>query len=291
MFNAKNLNEEIKLTSGLKSLVETYEAIAVSSMRRIRSSVLENRVFHLGLDRLFQEVKLAYRGELRRFVRFRPKKTFEILLPLKYRQKTALVFLSANTGLYGEIINRTFVLFRKEAEKNPKADLVVIGKMGKALAKKEFTGRKFAYVDFPDTGLALDSLAEITRKLSAYKKVVAFHGVFKNFAEQHPSSSNISGDILLERETSAEKTIYVFEPSLEEVVVFFETEIFASLLEQVFHESRLAKLASRMMLLDHASQNIDKSLKKLSFEGQRLLHLTFNKKQLDAISGLILWDE
>lgn len=289
MLNSKNLNEEIELTQGLKSLVETYEAIAASSMRRIRASVLENRSFHLGLNRLFQEVKSAYGRKLRRLVKIQKVKPLGTTLLPGFKQKTALVFLSANTGLYGEIINSTFNLFKKEIVKNPKADLVVIGKVGRALAEDGLSGRKFEYFDFPDTKLALDVLKDITKKLSSYKGVVAFHGVFKSFVEQRASSSNISGDILSKEESPQAEVIYLFEPSLEEVVIFFETEIFASLLEQVFHESRLAKTASRMMLLDRASQNVDKSFEKFFFQKRRSHHLVFNKKQLDAISGLALW--
>ena len=83
-------------------------------------------------------------------------------------------------------------------------------------------------------------------------------------------ASVVSGvEVPTEKSEDKSFQLYFFEPSLEEVVIFFETEIFASLLEQVFHESRLAKTASRMMLLDRASQNIDKSFDRLFFQKQR----------------------
>ena len=63
---------------------------------------------------------------------------------------------------------------------------------------------------------------------------------------------------------------YIFEPSLETIVIFFETEIFSSLLEQVFHESRLAKLASRMVLLDRASVAVAHALARTVSKRSRL---------------------
>ena len=79
--------------------------------------------------------------------------------------------------------------------------------------------------------------------------------------------------------------------SLEEVSLFFETEIFASLLEQIFHESRLAKLASRMVLLDHAIINIESELKRTSLSKQRVHHRTLNRHLLDSLSGVSLWSQ
>ena len=55
---------------------------------------------------------------------------------------------------------------------------------------------------------------------------------------------------------------FIFEPSLEEVFNFFDAEIVASLLQQTFHESRLAKLASRLLLLDRSIVKVEEALGK-----------------------------
>ena len=288
MVNEQTINIEIERLYSLKSLVETYETIAATSMRRTRNSVLENRSFHLGLAQIFQEVKMAYRKEVLRLMKHRNIDETKALSLIKHNGKTVFVLLSANTGLYGDIINKTVSLFMEKI-KEEKADLVVVGKIGRAVLETAGPKAEFSYFDFSDTKIELETLKTITRYLHEYDRVIAFYGTFKSFVEQLPVASSVSGlglpfTPLLETETR-----YIFEPSLEKITIFFETEIFASLLEQIFNESRLAKVASRMMLLDRATFNIDQASERASLARQKFKHRLYNRRQLDALSGISLW--
>ena len=288
MENESRTNEVERLKT-LNTLVETYETIAASSMRRIRGSVLQNRAFHAGLSRAFGEVKRAYKKEVRELMKKKRIKGETSLSLIKRNGKTAYVLLMANTGLYGDIINKVFTFFSQEFKKGA-ADAVVIGKMGSVFFEAAFPGKSLTYFDFPDNAIDLVSLKTITDHLARYEKIIVFHGVFKNLLLQQGTFSAISGDELPTDILESKDIRYLFEPELETIFLFFETEIFASLMEQVFYESRLAKLASRMMLLDRASLNIDRSMAHAAFERGKIHHRIFNKKQLDALTGMTLWE-
>ena len=289
MVNDQKINAEIASLSSVKMLVETYEIVAATSMRRIRGSVLANREFHRGLNGVFQEVKHAYREEVLKLMQKHRINAEKGLSLIKRNGKTAYVFLSANAGLYGDIIHKTFSFFL-DAVRNQPSDAVIVGKVGDALFKQAMPDTPYTYFDFPDKDVIFENLRDITACLTRYEKVLVFHGIFKSFAEQKTAFSNISGDELPHASPSAEPVRYLFEPTLETIALFFETEIFASLLEESFHESRLAKLASRMMLLDRANLNIDRTLERVSFEQRKTQHRIFNKKQLDATRGISLWN-
>lgn len=286
MKNYQTITNELERLGTIKALVDTYEVVAATSMRRIRNSVLENRAFHLGLNLIFQEVRRAHQKELRRLI---PRRKSVAQSWIYRNGKTVFVFLSANTGLYGDIVFKIFSKFLEESKHN-KADIVVIGRVGEELFKETMSGRPHVYFDFPDTRVRHEDLAPISSYLNQYEKVIVFHGVFGSLILQRPESSNISGDILPSDNVSLDEIIYIFEPSLESVAVFFETEIFSSLLEQVFNESRLAKLASRLILLDRSSTNIDRHTKLVTGDRRKIRHIVYNRKQLDAIGGLSLWD-
>ena len=281
----RTIIDEIENTESLKSLVETYEIIAANSMRRIRKLVLENRAFHLGLHRIHQEVKGAYEGVLLSAGRKRSQGRQPSLV--KKNRKAAYVLLSTNTGLYGEIIYKTFALFMEKVRSEKPDEVVIVGKMGQPLFQAAEAHRHYTYFDFPDNKIDVESLKGITKHLTEYQKVVVFHGVFKNFLSQLPVDSHISGETLPSVGEEKVGVRYIFEPALEAVALFFETEIFASLLEQSFQESRLAKLASRMMFLDRSSQAVDSFLNKIIFQKQKFQHRVFNIKQLDAVRGVM----
>lgn len=291
MLNRQTITEEINTLSSLQDLIDAYKIVAATTMRRIRDSVLQNRVFYKGLGDLYQDVQRSYQKEMRKLSPI--KKSGPASLPAvsrKHNGKTVLVLLSANTGLYGGIIYRTFSLFLQEAKKHPDYDLALIGKVGELFFKKIYPGRSYTYFDFSDLGIAISVLRSITSHLSGYERVVVFYGAFKNILVQRPSFVDVAaGGKNLSASEIKEGPVYLFEPSLQAVADFFETEIFASLLEQSFFESRLGKMASRFVSLDRASTNTETAFKNVRFERGKLRHRLFNQKQLNSLTGVALW--
>lgn len=273
MLTEKSIKIESAELFDLKAVVETYKLVAATSMRRIRGSVVSNREFHEGLNRIFQEVKYSYL-----------LKPFTVV---PRNNRTVLVLLSANTGLYGDVVGNTFRIFADEAKKN-RGDVVVVGRVGKILWETELPALPHTYFDFSDTTIDHDSLKKIYDYVGRYEKVVTFYGMFRNLFSQMPVRTVVSGETL-PVEVSDRRRIYLFEPTFEKVAVFFETEIFASLLEQVFYESRLAKLASRLSLLDRSSVRMDRESQKMSLLEQVFSHRAFNRKQVNYLAGVSLW--
>ena len=291
MLNQQILAEEIKTLDSLQGLVDTYKIVAATIMRRIRNSVLQNRFFHTGLGGLYRDVERAYQKEIYKLARNKKSKMISAPAALKkHNGKTAMVLLSANTGLYGGIIYKIFAFFLQEAKKHPEYDLVLVGKVGELFFKKANPKRSYIYFDFSDLGISVSAIRSITSQLSRYERVIVFYGAFKNILIQRPSFFDISssGANLPVMEVM-ESPAYLFEPSLQEVADFFETEIFASLLEQSFYESRLGKTASRFVSLDRASTNIELAFKNTRFERDKLGHRLTNQKQLNSLSGVALW--
>ena len=289
MINKQTVEQELDQLRGLIMLVETYEMIAGTSVRQIRNSVLANRAFHVGLNRMFREITTAYKKEVEHHMKKKKIQSGSEVSLIKHTKQTVLMLLSANTGLYGDVVYRTFASFITEV-KRAQADIVIIGRMGKIFFEEMMPGHAFTYFDFPDNAVALENLKEISAFLSLYKKVVAFYAVFKNLLTQEVRASIVSGAELpsaLIEDTSVQQ--YFFEPSLEEVDLFFEKEIFASLLEQIFQESRLAKLASRMVLLDRALVNIENELRRTTLTKELVRHRSINRQLLDSLSGTALW--
>jgi len=280
--------EEIQQLNDLRILAGTYEAIAASYMQRIRISVLETRKFSQGLNAIFREVASAYQTEI---VRLMKKKKIQDRSRLSLQAKngkTILVFLSANTGLYGDIVYKTFSRFLA-AWRVAKGDSLIIGRVGRALFEEAAPRAKFLYEEFPDNIVDVERLQAIIRRLSAYERVVMFHGEFKTLVTQTSQETVVSGSELPAASLEAEHTRYLFEPSLEVIMMFFETEIFSGLVTQTVQESRLAKLASRLVLLDKATVHIGEEVKKTKLHAQQLRHQILNKKQLEISNSQIFY--
>jgi ATP synthase F1 gamma subunit len=284
MISKKQLMVETDGLLSLKGLVEVYEEVAAGRMQKVRGAVLQSRQFLEGLLVIFAKIKSAYINDSNKQMTTRVK-----------NNRTAAVFISANSRLYGDIVDRTFNSFVDYTKTN-KPDVVVLGKLGLSLMADRLPGVLFNYFDFSDDKVEMESFEIIMRYLLQFEKILVFYGQFKTILSQEPVITSVSGDAISavnqqNSDSSGKKIVkqYIFEPSLEVISKVFEGEILASVFEQTLHESQLSKYASRMLALDRSIDNIEKRLLEVRSEGVRLKHKSFNKKQLSTFSGVSLW--
>ena len=288
MLTKKNLESEIENLIGLNDMVKSYEEIAASRIRRTRDSVLRNRTFVEEIHDIYEQVIFSYKNQVENLMKSKKSKDPSKFSFINKNGKTLYVFISANTGLYGNLIKRTFDLFLKTS-KDDAYDIAIIGKLGLALWNESKLKQKYYYFDFPDQDVNEKNLDEILKFIINYQKTIVFYGQFQNFLKQNATFSDISGNALTEKIANKETVKFFFEPSLEKILEFFEKQIFASIFEQTIRESQLAKIASRLTSLDTASENIDKQLMTMTYQKNRIAHGSQNKKQLETFASSSLW--
>lgn len=281
----KQIDQEINTLNILKNLSQAYSEIAAVRMQKTRDTVLSNRDFSDSIDEVFQAVLASYQHEIARIAKQKGganKITF-----LSHNGRTVAVFLSANTGLYGDIVQRTMDYFLEDIKESD-IEVTIIGRLGRTLFTQLFPNRQFTYFDLPDYNAQQSQIEEIIRHLVQYEAIHLYYGRFKSFIHQEPTRRDISANVSVGNEQKDEYTKYIFEPDLKSILAFFETEIFASIFDQAVRESELAKLASRAYAMDQAEQNITKDISKKKLQRLKVIHRIENKKQLDALSSVIL---
>lgn len=289
MRNRRNLLAELYELGNFQSLTETFTEIAATKMQRVRDSVVKSREYVDGINVIFGDIKTTYEVELKRISKRAGTKSLR-----KNNGKTAIVFISANTGLYGDIVRRVFYKFVDEVKKST-ADAVIIGKSGKKMVTEEgVTLQNINFFEYPDDAIDFEALKPIMNLLTQYEKVIVHYGKFESIVNQSPTASDITGGSSNSPQVTSSNqpvatTSYLIEPTLEEVMTFFENEIITSVFVQTVHESQLAKFASRMLYMDSANQRIKDQIKATEFEKQRLKHQSANKKQLQTLSSVSLW--
>jgi len=287
MIGKKELTKERDFLNNLHSIMETYEEIAATRMTRVRSSVLENRNFLLEINSIFQQVKFSYKARISKLMKEKNISDPSRLTFIKHNDKTLYIFISANTGLYGGIIGKTFNIFADTVRKSP-GDVVILGKLGLEMFNVSGIKAPLVYFEFPDNKIDEVMLKKIADYIVKYENVLVFYEQFNSVVSQSPTVTNISGDPL-PWEKNQTNTRYFFEPSLEKIMEFFEKEIFASIFQQIISESELAKFAVRMVSLDLASENTKTKLKQVILAKNRMKHQENNKKQLEKFASMKLW--
>lgn len=296
MISAKSLIVENDGLLDLKALIEAYEEIAANQMQKVRQSVLLSREFMDGVTAIFSEVRASYDKQIKN-METQGRKHIEEFSVLPRNGKTVAVFVSANSGLFGDIVEQTFKLFvdyvnENQGQSGNVIEPVIIGKLGLRMITDRKINFLYNYFDFPDDHVDYDSVNMMMRYLLQFQRILVFHGQFKSLVYQKAVSTGVSGhDLVASRKISAEqeKVSYLFEPSLKDVLQTFEGQILSSIFSQAMHESQLAKFASRMFNLDRAMENIENRMNNLRGERRRVDHQINYRKQLGRIAGMALW--
>ncbi len=280
----KDVEKELNSLISFKSIIEAYEEIASIRMRRIKASVLHNRVYLEGLRRAFFHIKYSYESEIEKL----RKKKKSVRNIRTTNGKTVSVLLTANTGLYGDILLKTFNFFKKHIVEE-ETDIVIIGRIGMRFYEAAGFGKNVKFYDISDSGLDKEDMNQLLEELVQYERVIVYHGEFKDILVQNPIAVSISGDLISESTDMVEdkSARYIFEPSLEEIMSYFEEKIIAALFEHTIFESNLSKYASRMISLNQATVKIEKEISNMSLETKRVKHRVQNSKQLNILSSLV----
>lgn len=292
MITKNFLNAESQMLSTLKTLAEAYEQISVIRIQRVRNSVLTTRDFLDGLTDIYSDVQASYRDEIKQLLK--KNKNAKITLSGTVKNgKTLAILLSSNNRLYGDIVARVFDLFLQDVkEKN--YDAAIVGRVGKAFFTGQNPGKPYLYFEIPDESATLEDIRPIIQNVEKYEKIYVYYGRFLNIVSQEPAISEVIGDnSLLDKPVEEEErkhTPFFFEPTLQKILAFFETQMFSSIMKQVVDESELSRLASRIKSMEDSLATIEKEEEILRKTTLRTKRLGENSKQIQRLSGIALWE-
>lgn len=294
MAQRKLIIEELEALNSIKDLAESYEEIAAMEMQKIRNSVLRTRDYLVELSDVFVDLKASYTREVDELLAKRRSGDKTLAPMLQKKGKILLVYLSSTGKLYGAVTQQTFRLFIQDLKKPEakNADIAIIGAAGKEMYEGAHIDKPFDFFELPDSKVDMDHIKTLMQKFLQYETVHVYYGKFGNVVKQSPAETSITGEGIFENENVTPLTRedrFIFEPTLEKIFHFFETQIMTNLFSQTLLENQLARDVSRVNAMEQALLNIEEQSKVLNKVKNRLRHALQNKKQLETISGTVLW--
>jgi ATP synthase F1 gamma subunit len=298
MQNSKVVKRQLKDVSALNDLVSSLEELSAMRYRKTKGSVLTTRGYLDEINFIYRQVKNNYKQLVEKSLTaennvFKKPKATETAFRTTSKG-TIYVLLSANGGLFGDVISRNFANFKNYISRIPADEVAVVGTIGQRLFEFSELKEKYDYHYFPlsDSSADSDNLDKLLKYCLDFKTIVIFYTRFVEILNQKPVADSVTGDIVFEEAISsfsAEQPNFerdfLFEPDIEKVLGLFESQMINTLFEQKILESGLSKFTSRMVELDNASQRIKQNLKKYSLDYQRIKHIESNRKASVQISG------
>ena len=274
---SRKIKENLRAVSAIETITATYREISQKEMNEIRGMALKNRNFIQELSRVCAMAKKSC---------FVDEKGIEEKIFDKKKDRV-FIFFSANARFYGTLI---LEVWRKVIDhlNKEKGDLIVVGEVGKNIVEKTNFKKKFFYFELNDDKPKEQEIKKIIDFIKDYKEIIAFHGMFKTILSQEVVQSFVSKEISTE-DVKEDVTSYLFEPSPEEVLRFFEKELIRAFFNQTFLEHRLSRHATRMVAMHHAVENAKERKEKLDGQIKKNKKRMMDKKQLEITIPYQLW--
>lgn len=282
----KSILKEMEIVNSFRDLVQIYGEIASIRMIKIRENVLKNRNYIFSITQIFYDALASYLRQTSKGSKVQSVIRNNRITFLSHNGKMVFVFVSANTGFYGDVILSTFNKF-KESLKSENAEVTIIGKSGRRLFRGAFPTVPYTYFELPDYGSDKNKLLAIINHLVKYDEVRVYYSAYDTILNQRPTVSNLTAGATLLQKAEKQKDEYIFEPNSEEILKFFEKEVFGSFFDQTIKESQLSKLSGRILAMDRASMSINTKLKEINFDYLKAKHRMMNKKQENLLSQLL----
>jgi len=288
MQNRKQLETSIKLILAFKGLATAYEEISVTKMQRVRGKVLQARDYLSEISDVYETVKSSYRKEILSMMNSKKQNETLAFSTMQKNGKSISILISSNNKLYGDIGRKVFHVFRDYIHAHS-SDVYIVGRVGKEYFDQSGETLSYEYLDFPEGGES-EGMEKILNLIEEYEHVNVFYGQFVNVLTQNANISSLTGAQDLEKEViDVDRKNFYFEPSLEEVLEFFENQIVSSLFKQTLHESELSHTASRIRQMETALENIDDSQQKLMRNKRKLQKRMDDMKQIQRVAGMRMW--
>ena len=287
MPNLKDLKNRIESVKNTRKITKAMQMVAAAKLRRAQEAAEASRPyserFNSVLASLAASVGTAEGAPL-------------LLSGTGKQDVHLLVVMTAERGLCGGFNSNIAKLAKNHAAElisaGKQIKVITVGKKGRDALKRELGDYFIEHVDLSEFKsikyLNAQSIAKgmlVRFDDNEYDVATIFYSKFVNVVSQIPTAQQIIPANFDEDNSSANQTVYDYEPDEETILADLlprgvATQIFSALLENGASEQ-----GARMSAMDNATRNAGEMIDKLTIEFNRSRQAVITNELIEIISG------
>ena len=287
MPNLKDLKNRIESVKNTRKITKAMQMVAAAKLRRAQEAAEASRPyserFNSVLASLAASVGSAEGAPL-------------LLRGTGKQDVHLLVVMTAERGLCGGFNSNIAKLAKNHAAElvsaGKQVKVITVGKKGRDALKRELGGYFIEHIDLSEfKSIKYLNAQSIAKGILArfddneYDVATIFYSKFVNVVSQIPTAQQIIPASFDEDNSSANQTVYDYEPDEETILADLlprgvATQIFSALLENGASEQ-----GARMSAMDNATRNAGEMIDKLTIEFNRSRQAVITNELIEIISG------
>ena len=287
MPNLKDLKNRIESVKNTRKITKAMQMVAAAKLRRAQEAAEASRPYSERFNSVLASLPASVGSA----------EGAPLLLRGTGKQDVhLLVVMTAERGLCGGFNSNIAKLTKNHAAElisaGKQVKVITVGKKGRDALKRELGDYFIEHVDLSEfksiNYLNAQSIAKgILARFddNEYDVATIFYSKFVNVVSQIPTAQQIIPATFDEDSSSANQTVYDYEPDEETILADLlprgvATQIFSALLENGASEQ-----GARMSAMDNATRNAGEMIDKLTIEFNRSRQAVITNELIEIISG------
>ena len=287
MPNLKDLKNRIESVKNTRKITKAMQMVAAAKLRRAQEAAEASRPYSEGFNGVLASLAASVGSS----------EGAPLLLRGTGKQDVhLLVVMTAERGLCGGFNSNIAKLAKNHAAElisaGKQVKVITVGKKGRDALKRELGGYFIEHVDLSEIkSIKYLNAQSIAKGILArfddneYDVATIFYSKFVNVVSQIPTAQQIIPASFDEDSSSANQTVYDYEPDEETILADLlprgvATQIFSALLENGASEQ-----GARMSAMDNATRNAGEMIDKLTIEFNRSRQAVITNELIEIISG------
>lgn len=284
--------EKMAVVKSVGSFANALQQIAAMRMVTLRDKVMSSKRFVDEATQMLRELNLYKEISYNKTYEQANKKAFKKEAPKTPSPlHNAVIIVTSNQGLCGKYNAEIFKQLEEHIlQENEGSDIFIIGKKGQEhyLTNKKYNFNFYPY-NLPDD-ISYSDLLRLVMMFPYYQRILMVYSRFVNTVTRDVVETLLvtppTGNLDINKE---EKTSFVFEPSIEELIRDISSKLRAATFQQQILDSRLAQFSSQMVGMQTASENSKILLEDLGHEYNKQRRKMIDKKISEVLAGSALW--
>lgn len=269
------LKEDIDDLEALREISNVFTEISSLKVKEIKNKFKRSSDFYDDIATIYHIVKIASEEEKMKLAEVTQKKP---------KKKTVSVAITTSSKFYGSLNYDLLKKFVADVAAF-KDDIIVVGSVGRSYIEEQFPNLKVKeYVLFKNEIPTLHETHEFLERLHQYDRVIIYYPKFISVMSQEVGMIDITQSTTNNEEETKEK--YLFEPGLDNLLDFFESQVRHILFRRTMLETELARASARLISMSTAEENAISIISDKHIELNKVAKVIRNIQLLESIAGV-----
>ncbi|MCF7793516.1 MAG: ATP synthase F1 subunit gamma [Candidatus Cloacimonetes bacterium] len=278
MANIKEIKTRIESIKNTKQITNAMKMVAAANLRKAQDRIVKARPYADVIDEMLRSIKLKNASNLH-----------PLLEDSEKNDKTAVIIVTSDRGMCGSFNYQIIKKSMEYIQKNPKTDIICLGKKGYDYIKKRSDKIIKPYLNLfneMNFDISTDVANQITNLFleQNYDRIDVIYNEFKSAIQQDIIVKQLL-PIMPTEDEDISKLDYIYEPDEDTIIDELGRKYIHVEIWRIMLESSAAEQGARMTAMDSATENASELIESLTLKYNRARQAAITTEIIEIASG------